>query len=67
MGIANSFQHIENLEIRKHPKQVELNKKLVKDSGSVVVDKINCALTISDTGTIVAFGDAGNIYLKSLG
>lgn len=65
--INNSFQDISNLEIRKEPKSVYLNYALVKDSGSVVVDKINCALTVSSTWDIVAFGDAGNIYIKSSG
>jgi len=64
--IANSFQDISNLEIRKFPKQVQLQYAMVKDSWSVVVDKINCSLTISSTWDIMAFGNAWNIYVKSL-
>lgn len=62
IGIPNSFQAIEWLEIRKWPKKVSLQNALEKVSWTVVVDKINCALTVFSTWDILAFGNAGNIY-----
>lgn len=64
IGISNSFQDMRSLEVRKYPKSLKLQYALVKDSGAVVVDKINCALTVFSTWDIMAFGDAGNVYWK---
>lgn len=66
IGIANSFQKLENLEIRKYPKSLRLNYALVKDTGTVILGKINCALTVTSTGDILAFDNIGNIYWKHL-
>ena len=65
-GIKNSFQDIQNIEIRKNPKSIKLQRQMVKDSWGIVVDLINCEVTISTNWVIVAFGNQWNIYVKSL-
>lgn len=66
IGIRDSYQDIVALDVRTSPKTVKLAKALLKDSGSVVVDQINCMLTTSNQD-LLCFGNAWNIYVSSSG
>lgn len=66
-GIPNSFQEIVNCDIRSEPNSIKLNHCLVKDTGTVIDQQINCMLSVSTTGDIMAFGNTGWIFLKQSG
>lgn len=67
IGIRDSFAYAKGVEIRKNPHTLRLAYAVDKDSGSVVVDLINCFITVKSSGDILGFGSAGNIYRKVAG
>ena len=66
VGIPDSFQDSQNIDIRTNPRGIKLNKALVKDSLTVVVEPINCFIKVS-TGDILAFGNSWGVYHKTGG
>ena len=64
IGITDSFAYAKGVEIRKNPHSLTLAYAAEKNSGSVVVDLINKFVTVSTSGDILAFGNAGNIYRR---
>jgi hypothetical protein len=59
-----SYQYSENIDIRYNQRSIKLNKKLEKDSWTVITEKINCFLKVSTTGHIMAFWQSGWVYRK---
>lgn len=62
-GIADSFYSSKNINIRDNAKWISLNNALVKDTGTVITEKIN-AIFKTTTGKIMAFGNSWGIYRK---
>lgn len=67
IGIRDSFAYAKGVEIRKNPHSLTLAYAVEKNSGNVITDLINAMVTISTTGDIIAFGNAGNIYRRAEG
>ena len=67
VGVSNSFQYGESLEIRKNPSSLKLSYAAEKDSSTTVVAQINAITTIASTGDIIAADAAGNCYRKTAG
>lgn len=62
-GIDWSFYSAKNINIRDNAKGISLNKALVKDSWTVITEKIN-AIFKTSTGKMMAFGASWGIYRK---
>ncbi len=62
--IANSFQTIKNLEVRKNPKGIKLQYAMVKDSVSVIDEEVYCMITLPTSWDVIAFWVTWNIYRK---
>jgi len=60
-GIQNSFFSSKNVNIRDNNKWISINKALVKDSTTVVVEQITSYVKVNTTDRM-AFGDAWGIY-----
>lgn len=67
LGIRDSFAYAKGVEIRKNPHSLKLAYAVDKDSSTTVVDLVNAIITVSTTGDILAFGNAGNVYRKAAG
>lgn len=63
--IANSFQTVKNLEVRKNPKGIKLQYAMVKDSVSVIDEEVYCMITLPTSSDVIAFGVTGNVFRKS--
>jgi hypothetical protein len=64
VGIPDSFQDSQNIDIRSNPRWISLNKKLTKDSSTTVVEPINCFLKAS-TWDVFAFWNSWWVYHKT--
>lgn len=62
-GIDTSFYSSKNIDIRGNAKWISLNKALVLDSSTTIVEWIN-AMFKTSTGKMMAFGSSGWIYWK---
>lgn len=61
--IDNSFQYSENIDIHSDPRAISLSKKLVKDSWTVITEKINCIILIA--WDIMAFWNSWGVYRRN--
>lgn len=65
-GVANSMYSMVGLDIHSEPGIIKVNQKLVKESGTTVVDFAKTIVPCSDGNTYM-FGDAGNVYKRTSG
>lgn len=65
LGMHNTFQYAEKVDIRTNPHAILLARESVKDSDSVVVDLVTAMVAVGEF--VVAFGDQGNVYRRKIG
>ena len=62
--LDQSFFASKNINIRDNSRWISLNNALVKDTDTIITEKIN-AIFKTTTGKMVAFGDSWGIYWKN--
>lgn len=61
-GAPNTVQWAEAVDLRSNSNMLTPAKLVAKTSGSIVVDAINCFVTVGKY--VIAFGNAGNVYKR---